>query len=232
VDSNEREPVATVDPIAREIDPERRLRREISIFDPQFVRPSRFDIRFACLSKYNPEHMNSFNLRDSSLFLSFSLLMAWQRTVLPFPRKEENALLPALFARTRSRTSAAQTRGRDWRRRNQPPSGSGHSGAGPPATSSPHPPPDQLAGGPHSPHTQSARAEASWGVHRVWPINERLPLDRTPRRSPPHCSWSSSIAAGVPSSCCPCPPAGARRVRWRLRRPWRRRRAPGMAPGR
>jgi hypothetical protein len=149
VDSNEREPVATVDPIAREIDPERRLRREISIFDPQFVRPSRFDIRFACLSKYNPEHMNSFNLRDSSLFLSFSLLMAWQRTVLPFPGKEENALLPALFARTRSRTSAAQTRGRDWRRRNQPPSGSGHSSAGPPATSSPHSPPDQLAGGPH-----------------------------------------------------------------------------------
>lgn len=170
--------------------------REISIFDPQFVRLSRFDIRFACLSKYNPEHMNSFNLRDSSLFLSFSLLMAWQRTVLPFPGKEENASLPALFARTRSRTSAAQTRGRDWRRRNQPPSGSGHSGAGPPATSSPHPPPDQLAGGPHSPRTQSARAEASWGVHRVWPINERLPLDRTPRRSPPHCSWSSSIAAG------------------------------------
>ena len=43
-------------------------KREISIFDSRA--PSRFDTQFACLSKYNPEHANSFNMRDFSLFLS------------------------------------------------------------------------------------------------------------------------------------------------------------------
>ena len=44
---------------------------EISIIDIQFARLTRFDTQFACLSKFNILHANSFDLGFFSLFSQF-----------------------------------------------------------------------------------------------------------------------------------------------------------------
>ena len=45
--------------------------REISILDIEYARLTYFDIKFACLSKYNIEHANSFDSGVFYLFLIF-----------------------------------------------------------------------------------------------------------------------------------------------------------------